>query len=1096
MGRADHDQGEAGQGPARRRRWPRAVLWLALCLVLAGPVALGGIWLRLGLSPLRLPDAVTAEVAARLDAAMTANGVTLEAIELARHEPGRLDLRLVGIRLTDRDRDGALRAAFPEVTATLSTAALVRGRLHPVGVSLSDAGLRLSRDAEGRIDLALMAGEGAEAIALSETLARLDRMFASPVFADLEGVKATGLTLDMADAMTGQILRVREARMQLDRTEAGLTVTLGGALEGSRDATLDIALSRISASGQTDVAIVFDNLAARDVATVGPALAWLDLMRAPISGQIGGVLGDDGSLGDLRALLEIGPGQVRPADGALPLPFDRMASTIRYEAATRRVWFDSLSLEAPGLSLEAEGQADAAPDGTSYTAQFRLRDMRAALPELYPQGLALDRAMVDLRLALAPALRVEIGQAVIEDGDLRLSARGEVLAVEGGVAVALDAHLPGGNLREILPYWPEALAGRTRGWIEERLLEGQVSGVDVALRARPGAMPDYEMSLDFEGVRLLALPEMPPIEGGAGYLRLRGAEFVLRLDEGQMWREGGLAVALDGSRMHIADTRQRGAEAVFDLSLAGELQDLLSILTRPPVRLFQNGTMTPERIGTGGVVAEARIETRLMRQEGLGDTRFAVRAEVGGLVSDGLVPGRRLSAERLAVTVDPEGIAVSGAAEFDGVPLNGRWTRALGPGAEAVSRVEARAMLSRARLAALGLDLPEWMLRGEAEAGIDLSLPDGAAPVLRVTSDLEGMGLALPPLGWRLEPGARGVLEAELRLGDDPAVTRLMVQGAGLDLSGRVVLAEGGGFDRLEAQRFALGDWIDVTGAVIGQGAGRPVAIRVDGGRMDLRGAPQGGGAAPGSGGGPITARLDRLQVSAGIALTGVSADLTSEGGLSGQFAGQVNGQAPITGTLVATETGPAVRIRAEDGGAVLRAAEVFRSAHGGAMELVLQATGATGTYDGTLSIDSPRLRNAPVMAELLNLISVVGLLEQLSGEGINLGEVDARFRLTPAQVILSQGTAVGPSLGLSMDGTYDLARRSLEMQGVVSPLYVVNGLIGAIFAPRREGLFGFSYRLTGQAENPQVFVNPLSILTPGVFRDIFRSPPPDLSGN
>lgn len=1094
MGRADHDRGEAGRDPFRRRLWPLALLWLVVVMVLAGPVALGGLWLRLGMSPLRLPEAVTAEIAARIDAAMTVNGVTLEAIELARHEPGRLDLRLVGIRLTDTDRDGALRAAFPDVTATLSTAALVRGRLHPVGVHIADAGLRLRRDAEGRIDLALMAGEGAEPVALSVTLARIDRMFANPVFEDLEGVRATGLTLDMADAMTGQILRVRGARMQLDRTEAGLAVTLGGALEGSREATIDIALSRLRASGETELAFVFDNLAARDVATAGPALAWLDLMRAPISGRIGGALGDDGSLGDLQARLEIGPGQLRQGDGALPLPFDRMASTIRYEAASRRVWFDSLSLEAPGLSLEAEGQADAAPDGTSYTAQFRMRDLRAALPELYPQGLALDRAMVDLRLALAPALRVEIGQAVIEDGDLRLSARGEVLAVEGGVAVALDAHLPGGNLREILPYWPEALAGRTRGWIAERVLAGDLRGVDFALRARPDAMPDYELSLDFEGVRLLALPEMPPIEGGAGYLRLRGPEFVLRLDEGQMWREGGLAVALDGSSMQIADTRQRGPDAVFDLSLAGELQDVLSVLTRPPVRLFQNGTMTPERIGTGGVTAQARIETRLMRQEGLGNTRFAVSAEVGGLVSEGLVPGRRLSAERLAVTVDPERIEITGAAEFDGVPLSGRWARALGPGAEAVSRVEARAMLSRERLSGLGLALPDWMVRGEAEAEISLSLPDGAAPVLRVASRLEGMGLALPPLGWRLEPGARGLLEAEVRLGDDPAVTRLAVAGAGLDLLGRVVLAEGGRFDRLEAERFSLGDWIDVTGAVIAQG--RNVAIRIDGGRVDLRGAPQQGGGAAAGEGGPITARLDRLQVSEGIALTGLSADLTSVGGLSGQFAGQVNGQAPITGTLLATATGPAVRIRAADGGAVLRAAEVFRTAYGGEMELVLQGTGAPGTYDGTLSIESPRLRDAPVMAELLNLISVVGLLEQLSGEGINLGEVDARFRLTPAQVILSQGTAVGPSLGLSMDGTYDLARRSLEMQGVVSPLYVVNGLIGAIFAPRREGLFGFSYRLTGQAENPQVFVNPLSILTPGVFRDIFRSPPPDLSGN
>ena len=1098
MTMGDHEDAAAGASPARRRRWPLVAGAIVLVLVLLGPVLAGGLWLRMGVGPLRLPDAVTARVEARLDAAMTANGVRIAAIEVARPQgSGRLDLRLIDVALTDTDAEGALRAAFPEITATLSMRALLRGRVHPVGVNLADAGLRLSRDAEGRLDIALTAGEGAEALDLRQTMARIDRMFESPVFADLEGVKATGLTLAMADAMTGQILRVREARMQLDRTEAGLTVTLGGALEGSRDATIDIALSRISASGETDIAFAFDNLAARDVATAGPALAWLDLMRAPISGYVGGALGDDGSLGDLRATLEIGPGQVRPAEGALPLPFERMASTIRYEAATRRIWFDSLTLDAPALRFEAEGHADAAPDGTSYVAQFRMREIEAALPELYPGGLALDRAMVDLRLALAPALRVEIGQAVIEDGDLRLSARGEVLAGPGGVRVALDAHLPEGEVRALLPYWPETQAARTRGWIDERLLGGTLRGVDFALRAAPGATPAYELGFDFAGVRMRPLPGMPDIEGGAGYLRLTGPRLVLRLDEGQMRREGGLAVALDGSRMEIADTRQRGPEAVFDLALAGELQDVLSILTLPPVRLFENGTMTPERIGTGGVVAEARIETRLVRQEGLGDTRFAVTAEVGGLVSDTLVPGRRLSAERLEVTVDPEGVRVAGAADFDGVPVNGVWSRALGPGAEAVSRVAAQVTLSRARLAGLGVTLPDWMLTGEAPARIEVNLPDGEAPVVRIVSDLAGMGVALPPLGWRLEPGAEGLLEAELRLGPDPEVTRLALRGAGLELEGRVALAPGGGFDRLEAERFALGGWIDVSGAVIGRGPGRAVAIRVDGGSVDLRGAPQGGGGSGGTGGsGPITARLDRLQVSEGIALTALSADLTSEGGLSGQFAGQVNGAAAITGTLVSTGTGPAVRVRSEDGGAVLRAAGVFRTAYGGAMELVLQATGAPGTYDGTLSIDGPRLRDAPVMAELLNLISVVGLLEQLSGDGINLGEVDARFRLTPVQVILTEGSAVGPALGLSMDGTYDLARRSLEMQGVVSPLYVVNGLIGAIFAPRREGLFGFSYRLTGQAQNPQVFVNPLSILTPGVFRDIFRRPPPELSGN
>ena len=1096
MAMTDHEDGEAGANPPRRRRRLRAALVLgALALVLVPVLGAGALWLRLGLGPLLVPEALTARLETRLNRAMTANGVTLGAIELARPEGAdRIDLRLIDVRLTDPD--GSLRAGFPQVTATLATAPLLRGQLQPIGVALADAGLRLSRDAEGRIDLALSAGEDAGALDLPETLARIDRMFAAPVFTDLEGVTATGLTLAMADAMTGQILRVTDAQMRLDRTENSLTVTLGGSLDGSREATIDIALSRLTAAGKTNIGFAFSNLAARDLATVGPALAWLDLMRAPISGFVGGALSDDGTVGDLRATLDIGPGQVAIDGTRAPLGFERLSSTLYYEAQTRRLRFDSLSLEAPDLALTGAGHADAAPDGSRYTAQLQLADIRTVLPDLYAEPLVLDRALLDLRLTLWPALRLEIGQAVIEDEGLSLTASGRVVAEPGGLRVALDAHLPQAPARELLRYWPVTAAARTRSWIDERLLAGRMTGVDLALRMAPGQPPEQALSFDFDGVRLTALPALPPVEDGAGYLSLTGPELVMRLDEGQMRAPGGLAVALDGSSLVIPDTRPQGPEAVIDLSLAGELGDVLTLLTNPPVNLFRGGAMTPARIGSAGVVAQARIETRLMRQEGLGDTRFAVTADVGGLSSEGLVPGRRLSAEQLSVAVDNAGLRISGQAALDGVPLSGTWTRALGPDVTA-SRLEARTLLSPDRLAVLGLTLPDWMLAGETPADIVLDLPDGGAPLLRVTSDLAGARLSLPPLGWGLGAGQTGRLEAEVRLGADPAVTRLALQGGGLDLEGRVVLAPGGGFDRLVADRFRLGDWMDVAAEVVGRGPGRAPAVTVTGGSIDLRGLPQdrGGGTAAG-GGGPITASLDRLQITEGIALTGLRAELTSDGGLSGQFVGAVNGAAAVTGTLVATPEGPAVRVRSEDGGAVLRAAGVFRTAHGGAMELILQATGAPGTYDGTLSIDSPRLRDAPVMAELLNLISVVGLLEQLGGEGINLGLVDARFRLTPQQLILAEGTAVGPALGLSMDGTYELAGRSLEMQGVVSPLYMVNGLIGAIFAPRREGLFGFSYRLTGQAQNPQVFVNPLSILTPGVFRDIFRRPPPELSGN
>jgi hypothetical protein len=63
----------------------------------------------------------------------------------------------------------------------------------------------------------------------------------------------------------------------------------------------------------------------------------------------------------------------------------------------------------------------------------------------------------------------------------------------------------------------------------------------------------------------------------------------------------------------------------------------------------------------------------------------------------------------------------------------------------------------------------------------------------------------------------------------------------------------------------------------------------------------------------------------------------------------------------------------------------------------------------------------------------------------------------------------------------------------VISPVYLVNG-IGAVLTRRGEGLFGFNYRLRGTSEVPEVTVNPLSILTPAMFREIFRAPAPRIA--
>ena len=177
-----------------------------------------------------------------------------------------------------------------------------------------------------------------------------------------------------------------------------------------------------------------------------------------------------------------------------------------------------------------------------------------------------------------------------------------------------------------------------------------------------------------------------------------------------------------------------------------------------------------------------------------------------------------------------------------------------------------------------------------------------------------------------------------------------------------------------------------------------------------------------------------------------------------------------------------------------MRGAGIFRKARRGNLELILQADGAPGQFNGRLTIKNTYVKKAPVLADLLSAISVIGLLEQLSGDGILFQNVEADFRLGPSGVRVIRSSAVGPSMGISMEGVYNTGNNQMDMRGVVSPIYAVNGLFGRLFSPRRgEGLFGFNYTLRGTGADPRIGVNPLSVFTPGIFREVFRQPVPEL---
>jgi hypothetical protein len=292
-----------------------------------------------------------------------------------------------------------------------------------------------------------------------------------------------------------------------------------------------------------------------------------------------------------------------------------------------------------------------------------------------------------------------------------------------------------------------------------------------------------------------------------------------------------------------------------------------------------------------------------------------------------------------------------------------------------------------------------------------------------------------------------------------------------------------GAFDRLRLTRLRVGDWFDAPVTLTARAGSDTPAIEVQGGSLDLAKATFGTG---GEGeGGPMTVALDRLQVTEGVALTGFAGEFSTVSGFEGVFSGLVNDGPAVTGRVAPQGARVAARIQGQDAGAVLRAANLFTRAEGGALDVLLLPEGEA-SYSGELWITGLKVQEAPVLASLLNAASVVGLLQQLGGQGILFDEVSADFRIDPTMVIVGRSSAVGAGLGLSMDGVLDTEAWWMDFQGVVSPLYLVNG-IGSVLTRPGEGLVGMTYTLKGSPDAPLVGVNPLSVLTPGMFRDIFR---------
>lgn len=1009
---------------------------------------------------------------------------------------GPAGLTLSDVRIGGLANGGEV--VVPRIDTGFSMMDSLRGRIRPKSLELQGIDLNLARGADGVLRLGA-AGEATPlqiwpAVGSGDEMAQMTAFLRTatngdgPVMLDvLKRVSFDQVAFRFSDKRTGKIWRAENAGARLVRDGDIYSGSVNAVLtqDGRTPVPILASVLRNDRIGSTRYQIRFEDARPEDLAEQFDVLAWLGVIDAPVSGALAAEVNDDGRLMSLTGHLDMGQGAVTPMPERR-IAFAGAEAYFTYDAERDAFDVSSLRVDTMYGALRSRGTIllgrDAGDGIATLTGQMDLTDLQILANADAGKALRFSDGSAVARVTLDP-FRVDLGHVDLREGQMTAELSGHVAALPDRWQVAMDIHASEVASDQIMAGWPEALKPKLRLWLAEHIQEGMMTRADAFIRA-DGGKPLFGLDFNFREARGRILDYMPPLVDAAGRGQLVGTRFDLTLEKGVSGPGQGSGVDLAGSRFTVEDTRPKPSTGNFALKAEGAIPDLLALIDNAPLRLLSRAGRSPD-LASGHAVAEADLELPLTRQISPDQVVVSARAVLTDVASESLIEGKTLTADRLEMVADTASMRIAGPVELSNVPMDISFARDFG--AEAgPSSVEGTLDVTPAAVAGLGISLPSGMFDGRGKGSFRLTLPDGRAPTFKADVALAGATVRVPALGWAKPASSAGTLSLSGALGKPVRVDRIALDGPGLSLAGRLNLTQSG-LAGADLGHLRLGSWLDAPVRWSAANGGR---VAIDGGRVDLRaGLPPSA-----SGSGPVLEISGtEVVVSDSIRLTGFQGRIASGRAGADRFSGLVNGQVPVSG-VIGDDGQIYLQSNEGEGGAILGAAGLNRNVRGGILRVSI-APNPGGPMRGEFSLQDTTLVNAPVMAQMLSDLSVIGLAERLSGSGINFRDAQGRFTIDAGRIYVQQARAVGSSLGITVEGIYDTRADALDLVGVVSPIYALNGVvqrlqgIGRLLGGRPgEGLLGANFRVTGRASAPQVAVNPLSLLTPGAAREIFQS--------
>ena len=857
-----------------------------------------------------------------------------------------------------------------------------------------------------------------------------------------------------------------------------------------------------------------------------PELSILQALEMPVGGDISLDLAATGELLGGTLSVQMSRGNLHlPWLEDVPLAIDSGRIDLRYERGLHRLQIAAATLLWGRNRLTMNGAITSATDaagGETWEFDLAALDSRLAAEEFGDLSLPIESLVAKGSLRPRTGM-LELTQFLLKAGGGQMKLAAELGGRGDAPAVRLAGQIGPMPVSAFKVLWPQMLAPGARTWVGERIVRGRILGGTFGYQSGEAAGDNSDahqkqrlsLALEAGDVQLVPLAGLAPIEVPRALVQLEERELDVAIPEAALPLSQDRRLVLKSGRFVVPDVYAQDVVGELAFRSQGPAAAMLEVLEQERLGL---GRLTglPSEAVDGMTDGQFKLTVPLKSDLPASDIKLEARVRLTDGRARQLIGNYDAQAATIAFDLKDKTIDAKGELLLAGVPAKVSWQRILGAAPDKQPPLRLTATLDNSDRAQLGLDL-NHMVQGEVPVELTMTRSAQNEPHVRVHADLTNAELMLDAAAWHKSQGRPASLQFDIAkgpkhktelqnfklVGDDIAldgwvaldaqnrlrefsfpdcsvnvITRLAIQGSlradnVWDLRARGQTYDGRDFFR---SLFSVDHLAD-----------KSLVSRSEQHGLDLK------------------ADIETVIGFSDVSLRGLTMQLSMRAGKLTQLIGRGNldGGKPFAVGLEQTQSDPRKLVAvSSDAGQVFRLVGFYPSLQGGRLRLEVNLDGkGPAEKTGVMVVKHFRLLGDPVVSEVLQFpeetraaARSAGASRRYVSQAIDFDWIRVPFSVGHGQFVLEDSEIRGPLVGATMRGKADFRTQSVSLGGTYVPLQGLNSAIGVIpglgqllAGPKGEGVLGITFAIQGPMAQPQVLVNPLSLVAPGILREMFQ---------